>query len=183
MKNIAIFPGSFDPFTNAHLYVVNQARHIYTKVHILIGSNGRKKNMFTPQERADMINSLIKRYGWEEEVEVEIWDGLVTEYVADFLKMYDNVHIIRGLRSNNGTEEFDLASTYYEDFGLSHQGSALQTIMIPVLNKDYVNISSSRVREYLVRIKQNENMWGYVEAYCPKPIFRYIKDSMGLKLY
>lgn len=172
MKNIAIFPGSFDPFTDAHEYVVRQASQLYDKVIILVSDNAQKKCMFAAKDRVTMIEqfieySLLARRG----VTVDMWDGLVTDFAADFLNLYDNVHIIRGLRADNGAEEFNLATTYYEDFGVSNCNSVLQTIMIPVLDKDEMNISSSRVREYIRRGK-----WGHVLHYCPSPICHYIED-------
>lgn len=172
MKNIAIFPGSFDPFTDAHEYVVRQASQLYDKVIILVSDNAQKKCMFPASERVKMIEqfieySLLARRG----VTVDMWDGLVSDWAADYLNLYDNVHIVRGLRADNGAEEFNLASTYYEDFGICDCHSFLQTIMIPVLDKDKMNISSSRVREYIRRGKMN-----YVQAYCPSPIYQYIKD-------
>jgi pantetheine-phosphate adenylyltransferase len=171
MKNIAIFPGSFDPFTNAHEYVVEQARQIYDKVIILVCVNPQKKCMFTPQERVTMIEQLIQYRVWGVSVDVDMWDGLLTDYAADYLNLYDNVHIVRGLRCDNGAEEFNLATTYYEDFGVCNCHSFLQTIMIPVLDKDAMNTSSSRVREYIRRDRMN-----YVQAYCPSPIYQYIKE-------
>ena len=172
MKNIAIFPGSFDPFTNAHEYVARQASQLYSKVIILVSSNPQKKCMFTPQERVTMIEQFIEHHAWAKNgVDVDMWDGLLTDFAADFLNLYDNVHIVRGLRVDNGAEEFNLATTYYEDFGICDCHSFLQTIMIPVLDKDKMNISSSRVREYIRRGKMN-----YVQAYCPAPIYYYIKE-------
>ena len=172
MKNIAIFPGSFDPFTDTHEHVVRQAIQLYDKVIILVSDNAQKKCMFAAKERVTMIerfieNSLLIRHG----VSVDMWDGLLTDFAADFLNIYDNVHIIRGLRADNGAEEFNLATTYYEDFGVTNCYSTLQTIMIPVLNKDKMNISSSRVREYIRRGK-----WNHVRYYCPATIYSYIKD-------
>lgn len=172
MKNIAIFPGSFDPFTNAHEYVVKQACRLYSKVIILVSSNPRKNYMFTPQERVAMIEQLIEYHAWAKNgADVDMWNGLVTDYAADYLNLYDNVHIVRGLRVDNGAEEFNLATTYYEDFGVCNCHSFLQTIMIPVLDKDAMNTSSSRVREYIRRDRMN-----YVQVYCPAPIYHYIKE-------
>lgn len=172
MKNIAIFPGSFDPFTDAHEYVVRQASQLYDKVIILVSDNAQKKCMFTAKDRVTMIEQFIEYHMLAKRgVTVDMWDGLVTDFAADFLNLYDNVHIIRGLRADNGAEEFNLASTYYEDFGISTCDSYLQTIMIPVLDKGVMNTSSSRVREYIRRGKMN-----YVMHYCPTPIYHYIKD-------
>lgn len=171
MRNLAIFPGSFDPFTDAHEYVVKQVCKLYDTVIILVSDNTQKKCMFTPQERATMIEQLIENQAWAKNcVGVDVWNGLITDFAADFLNIYDNIHIIRGLRTDNGAEEFNLATTYYEDFGVANCHSTLQTIMIPVLDKDKMNISSSRVREYIRR-----GAWNHVQHYCPTPIYHYIK--------
>lgn len=172
MKNLAIFPGSFDPFTDAHEYVVGQASHLYDKVIILVSDNAQKKCMFPAKMRVEMIEQFIEyNLPTSHGVAVDMWDGLITDFAADFLNIYDNIHIIRGLRADNGDEEFNLATTYYEDFGVSNCNSVLQTIMIPVLDKNKMNISSSRVREYIQRGKLV-----HVMHYCPASISTYIRN-------
>ena len=46
MSNIAIYPGSFDPFTNGHLDIVKKGAMLFDEVHILIGVNANKKRSY-----------------------------------------------------------------------------------------------------------------------------------------
>lgn len=173
MKKLAIYPGSFDPFTKGHLELVAQARNLYDEVIILVTDNPRKMHMFSDESRTFMIQDTINRLGWQDTVCVERWDGLLTDYAKDFINMCDVIHIIRGLRPDNGAEEYALAQTYYEDFGVTNCNSFLRTVFFAVFTKEYQNISSTRIREYI-----NHDRWILVEKYCPSPVYEYLKNLL-----
>ena len=50
MSNIAIYPGSFDPFTNGHLDIVLKGATLFDEVHILIGANANKKRSYSSED-------------------------------------------------------------------------------------------------------------------------------------
>lgn len=103
MSKIAIYPGSFDPVTNGHLDVVHRAKAIFDTVVVAIAHNINKKGLFTPEERVDLITSVI---GEEPKVEVDVFSGLLVDYVS---KRGAGV-IVRGLRAVADFEyEFQLA--------------------------------------------------------------------------
>ena len=58
--SVAIFPGSFDPITNGHVDIINQAAAIFDKVYIVVMVNTAKKYLFTNEEREDLINDAVK---------------------------------------------------------------------------------------------------------------------------
>ncbi|KPK76482.1 MAG: phosphopantetheine adenylyltransferase [Phycisphaerae bacterium SM23_30] len=99
----AVFPGSFDPITNAHLDVVRRSVKIFDELIIGVGDNPAKDHLFTGPERREMIDELIKDMP---EVKVECYSGLTVEYV----RSKDAQVIVRGLRNLMDVQyEFQLA--------------------------------------------------------------------------
>lgn len=99
----AIYPGTFDPFTNGHLSVLRRATQIFDKVIVAILRNASKSPLFSVEERIWMIKESTKDM---EKVEVDSFDGLLVEYAR---QKGCNV-IIRGLRAMSDFEyEFQLA--------------------------------------------------------------------------
>ena len=58
---IAIYPGSFDPFTNGHKDILNRALKIFDKVYIAVVKNSSKKYLFSLDERVAMIDQLFHK--------------------------------------------------------------------------------------------------------------------------
>ena len=57
---VALFPGSFDPFTNGHLDLARRASILFDRVVIAVAHNSAKTSLFTPEERVEMIESSIQ---------------------------------------------------------------------------------------------------------------------------
>jgi len=100
----AVYPGSFDPFTNGHLDIVGRALKVFDKLVIAIAINPDKTAMFTVQERMDMIRELFKG---DSRVEVDAFSGLL----VDYMRRLDCRAVIRGLRAVSDFEyEFQMAN-------------------------------------------------------------------------
>ena len=93
MNKIAIFPGSFDPFTIGHESIVRRALPIFDKIVIMIGFNSNKKSFFPIGKRLNWINQVFQN---EEKVEVMIYEGLT----VDFCKEVGAKYILRGIRTS-----------------------------------------------------------------------------------
>ncbi len=91
-KRIAIYPGTFDPITNGHIDVVDRANKMFDNVIISIAQNPLKNELFSVEERKEMIIVATQSM---ENIEVDAFEGLLVEYAS----MRNAVAIIRGLRA------------------------------------------------------------------------------------
>ncbi len=102
-KNIAVYPGFFDPITNGHLSVVSRGLEIFDKLIIAILNNPKKVPLFSIEERIDMIEKAVHK---DSRIEVDTFDGLLVDYVIH----KDSNVVLRGLRALSDFEyEFQMA--------------------------------------------------------------------------
>ncbi len=92
MSKIAVFPGSFDPFTVGHEAIVLRALPLFDKIIIAVGDNSEKKNLFTIDSRLKMISKV---FSGEKKIEVTRFSGLT----VDFCHEKNAGYILRGLRT------------------------------------------------------------------------------------
>ena len=94
---IAIFPGSFDPFTLGHESIVLRAMSLFDKIIIGIGSNTSKTAFFTVEQRLEMLREL---FAGNPKVKVMYFNDLTT----DFCKRVGARYMLRGLRTSSDFE-------------------------------------------------------------------------------
>jgi pantetheine-phosphate adenylyltransferase len=92
MERIAIFPGSFDPFTVGHESVVTRALPLFDKIIISIGYNSEKQQFFPIEKRIKWIKEAFHN---NPKIEVETFGGLTVTYC----KSKNAKFILRGLRT------------------------------------------------------------------------------------
>lgn len=135
MKKVAIFPGSFDPFTIGHASIVERGLPLFDEIVIGVGLNESKRALYTPSERVAAISRL---YADEPRVRVESYDDLT----IDFAHRVGARFILRGLRSVKDFEyERDIAS-------MNHRLSGIETVLL-FTEPHYSSVSSSVVRELI----------------------------------
>lgn len=88
----AVYPGSFDPFTNGHLDIVQRSIKIVDTLTIAVLKNTTKKGMFSTDERVEIIREVLKDVP---QVKVETFEGLL----VDFCRAHNTRVVIRGLRA------------------------------------------------------------------------------------
>ena len=135
MKKIAIFPGTFDPFTIGHASLVERSLNIVDELIIAIGVNDSKQTYFPLEERISMIKEL---YRDNKQVSVESYDGLT----IDFAQERGAKLIIRGIRSVN---DFEFEKTIADT---NKKISGIDTIVL-FTEPELTYISSTIVRELL----------------------------------
>ena len=94
MKKIAIFPGSFDPFTIGHKDIVKRALPLFEKIIISIGVNSEKKSMFLLEKRIKWIQDVFIN---DSRVKVESYSGLTVDFCIEKGAKF----IIRGIRNTD----------------------------------------------------------------------------------
>ena len=133
-ERAAIYAGSFDPATLGHLDVIERASKLFDKVIVAVGVNPAKKTLFSPEERVEIISSLI---GGFPNVSVDVFSGLLVE----FAKSKKACAIIRGLRAMT---DFD----YEFQIGLANMDMCPQIETIFLLTSPRnIFISSSLAKE------------------------------------
>jgi pantetheine-phosphate adenylyltransferase len=106
MSRVAVFPGSFDPMTMAHLDVARRAAALFDRLVIGVLHNPKKAPLFSVEERVAMIRESVAEFG--EHVAVEAFDGLTVE----FARRQEAGFIVRGLRAVSDFEaELQMAHT------------------------------------------------------------------------
>lgn len=131
--SIAIFPGTFDPFTIGHDALVRRALNIVDELYIAIGINTEKRTMLTLEERLERIAALYKD---DPRIHVVSYEGLTT----DFAQSIGAKFIIRGVRS---TIDFEYERNIAD---INRMLTSIDTILL-ISEPEYAAISSSMVRE------------------------------------
>ena len=130
---IAIFPGTFDPFTKGHADIVARGLEIFDRIVVAIGVNDSKVPCQTVEERVAAISRL---YEADDRVSVVAYEGLTT----DFARQRQAGFILRGVRTIKDYEyERDIADVNY-------QLSRVETVVL-FCRPQFAAISSSIVRE------------------------------------
>ena len=157
---IAIYAGSFDPFTNGHLDILKNSAEIFDKVIVAVSFNIQKRGFLPLDTRKTLILESIKNIP---NVEVDAYEGLTVNYA----KKRGASVLIRGLRNSADFEyEMQLAQTN------NSLNNEIKTMFL-LAKPEYSFISSSGVREIL----QNN---GDVTKFVPKPVAKYLINNYGI---
>ena len=136
MKRIALFAGSFDPFTRGHEAVVEEALRLFDEVVIGVGENVSKKGLLSVEQRCRLIEDL---YAENERVRVAKYSTLT----GDFAREVGAMALVRGVRN---TVDFEFERTI--EATNRNLFPELTTVLL-VTPAEYMHISSSTVRELL----------------------------------
>ena len=134
MQRIAIFPGSFDPITIGHVYIIQRALLLFDKIIISVGSNSEKKYFFSLEKRIQWIQKVFIK---NPKIEVKSYNKLTVEFAKDSNARF----LIRGLRN---ISDFEFEKT------MAHANSELNPSIESVFlltKPKYSFITSTVVRD------------------------------------
>ena len=160
---VGIYPGSFDPITLGHLDIIKRAINIVDVLIVGVLENKNKKNMFSVDERIELIKQTIEDEiedsGVRERILVETSEGLL----ADFAKKKRANIIIRGVRNTIDYEyEANMARVNKQ------LNDNLETVCL-ITDRKYMDVSSSTVREIA-------SYGGDISEFTPQCVTEYLED-------
>jgi len=133
---IALFPGSFDPITIAHVNILQRATPLFDKIVIGIGLNSSKQNFLTAEQRLQILETVFAGY---QNIEIQTYEGLT----VDFCRKINATYMVRGIRSASDFE-------YERAIAQINQTMMPEVETILLLSKpEYSAISSTIVRDIL----------------------------------
>jgi pantetheine-phosphate adenylyltransferase len=154
----AIYPGSFDPFTNGHLDLVHRAAKLFDRVIVAVAQSESKKPLFTLKERLELVRTAIADLP---KVEADSFEGLLVDYV----QKHNGSAIIRGLRAVSDFEfEFQLALMNRK------LNESVETIFM--MPKESYTFLSSRI------VKEIAALGGNVDCFVPE----HVRAALAKKL-
>ena len=154
----AVYPGTFDPFTNGHLDVVQRAARLFDRVIVAVAMNAGKHPLFTLEERRAMVGQSSKS---SPNVVADAFDGLLLEYVHQ----HSAQAVLRGLRAISDFEfEFQMA--------LMNRKLNEEFETIFMMPKDTYTFLSSRI------VKEIARLGGNVSQFVPP----HVQSALTVKL-
>ena len=151
---IALFPGSFDPVTKAHVDIVKRSVDLFDKVYIGIGVNSSKTGLLSVEKREQMLRAVFEH---ERRIHIVAYEGLTVA----FCKSIGAAYMIRGIRT---VSDFEYEKAIAQ---MNHSlEPEIESIFI-VSKPGYSSISSTIVRE-IMRFN------GDVSQFIPKEAMAFL---------
>ena len=154
--NRAVYPGSFDPFTNGHLDITERSAAIFDELIVAVLVNDSKVSMFSREERVVMASEATSHIT---NVKVHSFDGLL----VDFMRREESRVILRGIRALTDFEyEFQLAQ-------MNKQLAPEIETFFMVTDAKYSYLSSRGVKEVF-------HFGGLIHEFVPPGVFSRMKE-------
>lgn len=157
---VALYPGSFDPITNGHVWIIHRGLEVFDRLVITIARNVKKTALFDIPERQALIREAL---GGDPRVEVEAFDGLLVHYArAKGARV-----ILRGLRAVADFEyEFQMAN-------MNRKLAPEVETMFMMTGEEHFYVSSALVKEVSL-------LGGDVSPFVPACVQRALKEKQGV---
>ena len=157
---IAVYPGTFDPFTFGHLDVVKRSSKLFDKIIVSVAENNNKSALFNLDERIKIISDVISNEKDLGKIEIRGFKGLLVDHVIDV----GAVAVLRGLRALSDFEyEFQMAGIN------TRLSSDFETIFLMASeNQQFV---ASRF------VKEIHSLGGDVSSFVPKIVMDHLESK------
>ena len=157
---LAVYPGTFDPFTFGHLDIVRRSSKLFDRIIISVAENNSKSALFNLDERIEIVSNVISNEKDLDKIEIKGFSGLLVDHVVDM----GAVAVLRGLRALSDFEyEFQMAGI---NARLSNE---FETIFLMASeNQQFV---ASRF------VKEIHSLGGDVSSFVPKIVMEHLETK------
>lgn len=155
----AVYAGTFDPPTNGHLWIIEQASLLFDEVVVAIGVNPDKRTLFSLEERLSMLDEVAKAFP---NVSIASFEN---EYLIHYAIREGAAFIVRGIRnSDDYAYEHTMRNVNYDI-----NPNVLTVFLTPP--RHLTDVSSSLVRGLV-----GPNGWeDLVSHYVPDVVIQHFK--------
>lgn len=164
-SRIAVYTGSFDPLTLGHLNVIERASRLVDTLHIGIGVNVDKPELFTPQERLELLRDVSKPMG---NVEVRTFSGLAVAFVREM----DARVMIRGVRPLT-----DIAAEFTMLMANRQLDPGVETVFL-MADEEFAHVSSTLIKQ-IASLADDEHLARFVPKQIIPALRRKIARGVG----
>ena len=160
----AVYAGSFDPITNGHLWIVEEARNLFDRLTVAIGFNPDKSNTITLESRLDLLRQVIPA---SKGVNIAHFDH---RYLVDYAAEIGAQYIVRGIRSPSDYEYERVMRQINEDI----RPEITTVFLMP--SRAVAEVSSSMVKALVGPVGWEAQ----VRRYVPEPVFVLLQQEYEL---
>ena len=158
-RRVAVFAGSFDPFTVGHLDLVKRAAMMFDSLFVVVAQNASKKNLFDAETRAAMVEEAVSEIP---NVSVAVHGGLT----VDFMKTVGAHYLVRGIRNSS---DLDAEQAVAWNNKVIYGNGDVETVLL-LSAQGHLVVSSTLVRELLKcgAAKSASEQKSLISKYVPK---------------
>lgn len=166
MKKVAVFAGSFDPFTLGHLDIVRRASSLFDTLWIVVAQNASKNCMFDTLVRANLAKEAVAEF---KNVKVAVHEGLT----VDFMKSVGANYLVRGVR---GAADLD----YEQNVAWNNKMLCADAETVVLFSApEHLSVSSSVVRELLKCSAANNGLRKTLTKFVPAKTVAKLLSEFG----
>lgn len=161
-NRVAVYTGSFDPITLGHMNVIERGRRLVDHLIIGIGTNVEKEELFTPQERLQLVQRVTEKW---DNVQVRVFEGLAVQFVREC----DARVMIRGVRPLT-----DIAAEFTMMMANRQLDEDVETVFL-MADEDFSHISSTLIKQ--IAVMSSDKM---LSRFIPEEIIPEVRQKLGV---
>ena len=160
-NRVAVYTGSFDPITLGHMNVIERGRRLVDHLIIGIGTNVEKEELFSPQERLQLVQRVTEQW---DNVEVRVFQGLAVQFVREC----DARVMIRGVRPLT-----DIAAEFTMMMANRQLDEDVETVFL-MADEEFSHISSTLIKQ--IAVMSSDKM---LSRFITEEIIPEVRQKLG----